>query len=70
MLYRSLLADKRVLIVLDNARNPEQIRPLLPATSRCAVLITSRAHMQGLIAMQGARRFNLDPCATAPRRNC
>ncbi|MDG4810772.1 BTAD domain-containing putative transcriptional regulator [Micromonospora sp. WMMD1120] len=61
MLYRSLLADKRVLIVLDNARNPEQIRPLLPATSGCAVLVTSRAHMQGLIAMQGARRFNLDP---------
>ncbi|MET8090847.1 BTAD domain-containing putative transcriptional regulator [Micromonospora sp. NPDC005220] len=61
MLYRSLLADKRVLIVLDNARNPEQVRPLLPATSKCAVLITSRAHMQGLTAMQGARRFNLDP---------
>jgi DNA-binding SARP family transcriptional activator/tetratricopeptide (TPR) repeat protein len=61
MMYRSLLADKRVLIVLDNARNPEQVRPLLPASSRCAVLITSRAQMQGLIAMQGGRRFNLDP---------
>jgi DNA-binding SARP family transcriptional activator len=61
MLYRSLLADKRVLIVLDNVRDPEQVRPLLPATSRCAVLITSRAQLQGLIAMQGGRRFNLDP---------
>ncbi|MBM2623648.1 winged helix-turn-helix domain-containing protein [Actinoplanes sp. LDG1-06] len=61
MLYRSLLADKRVLIVLDNARNPEQVRPLLPATNRCAVLITSRSQMQGLIAMQGGRPFTLEP---------
>ncbi|MBG0566351.1 AfsR/SARP family transcriptional regulator [Actinoplanes aureus] len=61
MLYRSLLVDKRVLIVLDNARNPEQVRPLLPATSRCAVLITSRSQLQGLIAMQGGRPFTLEP---------
>ena len=61
MLYRSLLSDKRVLIVLDNVRTPEQVRPLLPATSRCAVLITSRAQLQGLIAMQGGRRFTLNP---------
>jgi DNA-binding SARP family transcriptional activator/Flp pilus assembly protein TadD len=47
-LYRSKLADSRTLIVLDNAVNPEQVRPLLPAAPGCLVLITSRNRMTGL----------------------
>ncbi|MFD9903116.1 BTAD domain-containing putative transcriptional regulator [Streptomyces sp. NPDC059063] len=56
-LYRTLLADRRALLVLDNARDAEQIRPLLPGTAGCAVLVTSRARD---LAVPGARRFELD----------
>jgi DNA-binding SARP family transcriptional activator/tetratricopeptide (TPR) repeat protein len=48
-LYRSLLGGRRVLIVLDNARDAEQIRPLLPGNGRCCVLITSRGPMTDLL---------------------
>ena len=59
-LYRSLLTDRRVLIVLDNACDTEQIRPLLPAGPRCLVVITSRNQLPGLIIQQGARPLTLD----------
>ncbi|HET9255481.1 MAG TPA: BTAD domain-containing putative transcriptional regulator, partial [Pseudonocardiaceae bacterium] len=48
-MYRGLLADRRVLVVLDNARDADQVRPLLPASPRCLVVITSRNQLTGLI---------------------
>ncbi|GAA3039340.1 ATP-binding protein [Actinokineospora globicatena] len=59
-LFRSLLADRRVLLVLDNAATVSQVRPLLPATERCLVLITSRSRLSGLVARDGAHRLLLD----------
>jgi len=59
-LYRSLLAGKRMLIVLDNARDEQQVRPLLPASPHCLVLITSRSQLPGLAATDNARLLPLD----------
>ena len=60
-LYRSVLAGRRVLIVLDNARGAEQVRPLLPGARDCQVLVTSRDQMRSLIAIEGARLVGLSP---------
>lgn len=54
-LYRSILADRRVLVVLDDARDAEQIHPLLPAASSSFVLVTSRIRLDGLVARTGAK---------------
>ncbi|MEU7740838.1 BTAD domain-containing putative transcriptional regulator [Nonomuraea sp. NPDC049158] len=52
--YRSLLADRRVLVILDDAGSEEQVRPLLPSGRRCATVITSRDRLTGLVARDGA----------------
>ena len=59
--YRSLIADRRVLLVLDNAANAKQVSDLIPAAPRSAVLITSRSQMPSLAALSGARLLSLPP---------
>ncbi|MEU7586867.1 BTAD domain-containing putative transcriptional regulator [Micromonospora sp. NPDC049230] len=67
-LYRSLTAERRLLVLLDNARDAEQVRPLLPGSSRCGVIVTSRHTLPGLVAAEGAHTVALDLPSTPEAR--
>lgn len=62
-MYRSLLSHRRVLVVLDNARSPEQLRDLLPGSGGSAALITARTVLFGLTATHGTPHLRLNPLA-------
>ncbi len=64
--YRSLLARRRVLVVLDDAQDSAQVRPLLPGSAGCAVIVTSRGMLTGL---SGAAQLNLDVLAASDARD-
>jgi tetratricopeptide (TPR) repeat protein len=67
-LYRSLLAERRILVLLDNARDAGQVRPLLPGSPGCLVVVTSRHVLSGLVATAGAKPLALDMLSTGDAR--
>ncbi|MFK3984263.1 BTAD domain-containing putative transcriptional regulator [Micromonospora sp. NPDC050397] len=66
--YRSRLSGRRVLVLLDNARDSDQVRPLLPAARGCLVIVTSRNRMTSLVTREGARYLQVDRLTGAESR--
>ncbi|HUQ57769.1 AfsR/SARP family transcriptional regulator [Lentzea sp.] len=64
-LYRGVLADRRVLVVLDNARDSRQALPVLPGSPQCLVMVTSRSELTGLVASTGARTMKMHLLTTS-----
>ena len=67
-LYRTLLADRRMLVLLDNAAGADQVRPLLPGARGCLVLVTSLDRLGGLVAREGAHASTLDVLTSGEAR--
>ena len=67
-LYRSMTGPRRLLVVLDNALDPDQVRALLPTGDDCFAIVTSREAMSGLVASEGARRTRLEVLNLAEAR--
>ncbi|RSS79940.1 XRE family transcriptional regulator [Streptomyces sp. WAC06614] len=59
-MFRSLAADRQLLVILDNARDADQVRPLLPGGDRCVTVVTSRHRLRGLIVTDAARPVDVD----------
>jgi DNA-binding SARP family transcriptional activator len=59
-LFRTVMSDRKTLVLLDNVAGADQVRPLLPAGPGCMVVVTGRDRMAGLVAMHGARQLTLD----------
>ncbi|WP_217184650.1 BTAD domain-containing putative transcriptional regulator [Streptomyces sp. AC495_CC817] len=68
-LYRGLLAGRRFLVLLDNARDTEQVRPLLPGTPGCLTIVTSRNQLTGLVSAHGAHTLALCPLDATQARS-
>jgi DNA-binding SARP family transcriptional activator len=68
-LYRSLLASKKVLVLLDNARDAEQVEPLLPGSPGCLAIVTSRTRLDELVAATGAPSLSLGLLTSAGARD-
>jgi hypothetical protein len=67
-LYRTLLCERRVLLVLDNAKDADQVRPLVPGSGGCFVVITSRTALTGLVALEDAHALTLSVLSESDAR--
>ncbi|WP_370367912.1 BTAD domain-containing putative transcriptional regulator [Catenulispora sp. GP43] len=68
-LYRAVIADKRVLIVLDNVGHSDQVRPLLPPAGPAQLLVTSRSALASLVTIDFAKAVNLEPLSARESRD-